>query len=73
MGACIDEAASGEEPNPTKTLAFLSSGSPEAEEARERLARASDSDVAPNRNPPVVDEPLASKAIEPIEPVDAAE
>jgi len=25
------------EPNPTKTLAFLSSGAPEAEEARERL------------------------------------
>ncbi len=37
MGACIDEGASGGEPNPTKTLAFLSSGSPEAEEARERL------------------------------------
>jgi ATP-binding cassette subfamily B protein len=41
----------------------------EAEEARERLARASDEEVAPNRNPPPVEEP----AIETPVPVAAAE
>jgi ABC-type transport system involved in Fe-S cluster assembly fused permease/ATPase subunit len=41
----------------------------EAEEARERLARASEREGAPNRNPPPVEEP---PAIEPL-PADAAE
>jgi len=43
----------------------------EAEEARERLARVADDARAPNRNPPVIDEPL----IEPpdVEPAAAAE
>jgi ABC-type transport system involved in Fe-S cluster assembly fused permease/ATPase subunit len=41
----------------------------EAEEARERLARASDEGVAPNRNPPPVDEPPHAEPL----PADAAE
>jgi ABC-type transport system involved in Fe-S cluster assembly fused permease/ATPase subunit len=41
----------------------------EAEEARERLARASEEEVAPNRNPPAIEEP---PQIEPL-PADAAE
>jgi ATP-binding cassette subfamily B protein len=31
----------------------------EAEEAREKLARADDESVAPNRNPPAVDDPIS--------------
>jgi ABC-type transport system involved in Fe-S cluster assembly fused permease/ATPase subunit len=41
----------------------------EAEEAREKLARVADEVVAPNRNPPLAEEPL----ITPIETADAAE
>jgi ATP-binding cassette subfamily B protein len=33
----------------------------EAEEAREKLARVADDERAPNRNPPVIDEPLAER------------
>ncbi len=48
----------------------------EAEEARERLARAGDDESAPNRNPPPVDDPLAEAADPPpplTVPADAAE
>ncbi len=51
----------------------------EAEEARERLARASDESAAPNRNPPSADDALAAAAAAipsdapPVAPVDAAE
>src|SRR5947209_14774945 len=41
----------------------------EAEEARERLARASEEEVAPNRNPPAIEEPSAPEPL----PADAAE
>jgi ATP-binding cassette subfamily B protein len=41
----------------------------EAEEARERLARASEEEIAPNRNPPVIEEPSAPEPL----PADAAE
>jgi ATP-binding cassette, subfamily B, heavy metal transporter len=41
----------------------------EAEEARERLARASEEEMAPNRNPPVIEEPSAPEPL----PADAAE
>ncbi len=41
----------------------------EAEEAREKLARVAEEPLAPNRNPPPVEDPL----IAPIETVDAAE
>ncbi len=41
----------------------------EAEEARERLARAGEDETAPNRNPPPVDDP----ALAPASPADAAE
>jgi hypothetical protein len=43
----------------------------EAEEAREKLARVADEDRAPNRNPPVVDEPRAERPE--VEPAAAAE
>jgi ATP-binding cassette subfamily B protein len=43
----------------------------EAEEARERLARAADDERAPNRNPPAIGEPLAKPAE--VEPAAAAE
>lgn len=47
----------------------------EAEEAREKLARASEDEGAPNRNPPPVQDTLTTApAVDPIEaPVDAAE
>jgi ATP-binding cassette subfamily B protein len=47
----------------------------EAEEAREKLARAGEDEVAPNRNPPPVEDALTTApAADPIEaPVDAAE
>ena len=46
----------------------------EAEEARERLARAGDNEAAPNRNPPPVEDPALAAASRPSEvPVDAAE
>jgi ATP-binding cassette, subfamily B, heavy metal transporter len=41
----------------------------EAEEARERLARASEEEIAPNRNPPALEEPSAPEPL----PADAAE
>jgi ABC-type transport system involved in Fe-S cluster assembly fused permease/ATPase subunit len=43
----------------------------EAEEAREKLARVADDERAPNRNPPVFDEPIAERPE--IEPAAAAE
>jgi ABC-type transport system involved in Fe-S cluster assembly fused permease/ATPase subunit len=43
----------------------------EAEEAREKLARVADDGRAPNRNPPVIEEPLAEPAE--VEPAAAAE
>jgi ABC-type multidrug transport system ATPase subunit len=43
----------------------------EAEEAREKLARVADDERAPNRNPPVIDEPLSERAE--VEPAAAAE
>jgi ATP-binding cassette, subfamily B, heavy metal transporter len=43
----------------------------EAEEAREKLARVADDERAPNRNPPVLDEPVAERPE--IEPAAAAE
>jgi ATP-binding cassette, subfamily B, heavy metal transporter len=43
----------------------------EAEEAREKLARVADDERAPNRNPPVIDEPVAERPE--IEPAAAAE
>jgi ATP-binding cassette subfamily B protein len=46
----------------------------EAEEARERLARAGDEEAAPNRNPPPVDDPALAVADGPATtPADAAE
>ena len=47
----------------------------EAEEAREQLARASDEEAAPNRNPPPVDEQALKPAVNaaPAAPADAAE
>jgi ATP-binding cassette subfamily B protein len=46
----------------------------EAEEAREKLARAGEEDAAPNRNPPPVDDVISAAAAAPIEaPADAAE
>jgi ATP-binding cassette subfamily B protein len=47
----------------------------EAEEARERLARAGDEEAAPNRNPPPVDDPalLAARGRPDTTPADAAE
>ncbi len=46
----------------------------EAEEARERLARVAEDEVAPNRNPPPVEDAISAGAAAPIEaPADAAE
>ena len=46
----------------------------EAEEAREKLARVSEEDVAPNRNPPPVEDVISAAAAAPAEaPADAAE
>jgi len=46
----------------------------EAEEARERLARVAEDEVAPNRNPPAVEDAISAGAAAPIEaPADAAE
>jgi ATP-binding cassette subfamily B protein len=46
----------------------------EAEEAREKLARVAEEDVAPNRNPPPVEDVISAAASAPIEaPADAAE
>lgn len=45
----------------------------EAEEARERLARAGDDEAAPNRNPPPVEDPVLAAASRPAAPADAAE
>ncbi|HVZ54128.1 MAG TPA: ABC transporter ATP-binding protein/permease [Pseudolabrys sp.] len=48
----------------------------EAEEAREKLARAGDDEAAPNRNPPPVAEEALAAPVDPIDPVvpaDAAE
>ena len=46
----------------------------EAEEARERLARAADEDAMPNRNPPPVEDPALTEAASPMPAVvDAAE
>ena len=46
----------------------------EAEEARERLARAADEEAAPNRNPPPVDDPAGAPSVDPaVAPADAAE
>jgi ATP-binding cassette subfamily B protein len=46
----------------------------EAEEAREKLALAAESEAAPNRNPPLVDDIITQAASKPLEaPADAAE
>ncbi len=46
----------------------------EAEEAREKLARVAEDEVAPNRNPPPVEDAISAAAVAPIEaPADAAE
>ncbi len=45
----------------------------EAEEAREKLARAGEDDAAPNRNPPPVDDTALAAAPAPVAPADAAE
>jgi ATP-binding cassette subfamily B protein len=46
----------------------------EAEEAREKLARAGEGEVAPNRNPPPVEDAINAAAAAPLEaPADAAE
>ncbi len=46
----------------------------EAEEAREKLARVAEEEVAPNRNPPPLDDVISAAAAVPIEaPADAAE
>jgi ATP-binding cassette subfamily B protein len=46
----------------------------EAEEAREKLARAGEEDAAPNRNPPLVEDAIGVATSAPVEaPVDAAE
>jgi ABC-type transport system involved in Fe-S cluster assembly fused permease/ATPase subunit len=46
----------------------------EAEEAREKLARVAEPEVAPNRNPPPVEDVISAAAAAPIEaPADAAE
>jgi ATP-binding cassette subfamily B protein len=46
----------------------------EAEQARETLARVGEDEVAPNRNPPPVAEPVLAPVAEPVPaPVDAAE
>jgi len=46
----------------------------EAEEAREKLARVAEDEVAPNRNPPPVEDVITAAVVAPIEaPADAAE
>ena len=46
----------------------------EAEEAREKLARVAEAEVAPNRNPPPLEDTISDGAARPIEaPADAAE
>ena len=46
----------------------------EAEEAREKLARAGENEVAPNRNPPPIEDAISEAATAPLEaPADAAE
>ncbi len=46
----------------------------EAEEAREKLARVAEAEIAPNRNPPPVEDTISDGAARPIEaPADAAE
>jgi len=46
----------------------------EAEEAREKLARVAEDEVAPNRNPPPVEDAISGAAADPLEaPADAAE
>ena len=46
----------------------------EAEEAREKLARVAEAEIAPNRNPPPVEDVISAAAAPPIEaPADAAE
>jgi ATP-binding cassette subfamily B protein len=46
----------------------------EAEEAREKLARVAEAEIAPNRNPPPVEDVISAAAVAPIEaPADAAE
>ncbi len=46
----------------------------EAEEAREKLARAGEEEIAPNRNPPPVEDAISAAAATPFEaPADAAE
>ena len=46
----------------------------EAEEAREKLAQVADKEVAPNRNPPLVEDIITEAAASPLEaPADAAE
>jgi ATP-binding cassette, subfamily B, heavy metal transporter len=46
----------------------------EAEEAREKLARVAEDTVAPNRNPPPIEDIISAAAVAPIEaPADAAE
>ena len=46
----------------------------EAEEAREKLARAAEDEAAPNRNPPPVADEAAAAQPEPVDvPADAAE
>ena len=43
-------------------IAFVASDVPEAQEARERLARIADENDAPNRTPPSVDDVLETPA-----------
>ncbi|HEY5167749.1 MAG TPA: metal ABC transporter permease, partial [Pseudolabrys sp.] len=46
----------------------------EAEEAREKLAQAGETERAPNRNPPLVEDAISAAAAVPLEaPADAAE
>jgi ATP-binding cassette subfamily B protein len=45
----------------------------EAEEAREKLARAGEEEAAPNRNPPPVEDAISAAAPPPVAPADAAE
>jgi ATP-binding cassette subfamily B protein len=46
----------------------------EAEEAREKLARAADDEAAPNRNPPPIEDAIGAAATTPLEArADAAE
>ena len=46
----------------------------EAEEAREKLARVAEDEVAPNRNPPPLEDVISAATAAPLEaPADAAE